>query len=506
MASRIEHDFLYYGEDTVVNNLNAYRNVVPLSSDSAYWSTWQFNDASGNTNQTYVQHGSSVSYTNIDPPYNNLQGNISTYTVVSDAKDTASPQDLTVGVLQQLQLVTIPIFQYALFSSGNMEISCGEPFDITGPVHSNGHLYVEPDSTMTFESEVGAVLDILYQRDPLDTRHSPAGHAFFAEANQPSSPVPYLTLPIGMDNTPEAVREIIEPPPLGEDLNSPLGILRYYNSCNMLVTVSDTGVSASINHGATPIPTDELMTFVSIDNNFYDAREGKTVKPIDLNIENLVAWGRTNTHLLNPSSVYVDDRRTPLTLSASDLGAVRVFKGATLPLNGLTVATGRPLYVQGDYNSDSANRGTANTSLTEPASLVADAITILSDGWTDPNSTSPVGSRLAEDTTVNAAFLTGVVETTLGQYSGGMENFPRFLETWGSVKFTYNGSMIKMFPSLYATNAWENNNNIYKPPTRNWALDTNFRDPLKLPPKTPRVLKVFRHQWATLPPGQTVAP
>ena len=66
-----------------------------------------------------------------------------------------------------------------------------------------------------------------------------------------------------------------------------------------------------------------------------------------------------------------------------------------------------------------------------------------------------MASRVASSTTVNAAFLTGAVDTTLGHYSGGMENFPRFLETWGSANvFTYNGSMIKMFPSLYATNFW----------------------------------------------------
>ena len=231
VVSQISHDFLYYGEDTVINNLNSYRNVVPLSSDSAYWSTWQFNDASGNANQTYVQRENSVSYTNVDPPYNNLHGNISTYTVVSDAKDTASPQDLTVGVRQQLQLLTIPIFQYALFSSGNMEISCGQPFDITGPVHSNGHLYVEPDSSMTFESEVGAVLDVLFSRDPFDTRGHPAGGVTYVEhaLGQPQSGVPFLTLPIGTDNTPEAVREIIEPPPPGGDIpGSAIIQLRYY--------------------------------------------------------------------------------------------------------------------------------------------------------------------------------------------------------------------------------------------------------------------------------------
>ena len=80
-----------------------------------------------------------VSYTVLDSPYTGLQGYVSTYTVVSHAQDTASPQNVTGGVLQQLQLASIPIFQFAMYSSGEMEISCGQPFNITGPVHSNGH-------------------------------------------------------------------------------------------------------------------------------------------------------------------------------------------------------------------------------------------------------------------------------------------------------------------------------------------------------------------------------
>ncbi|HKW28674.1 MAG TPA: hypothetical protein VJT54_05015, partial [Verrucomicrobiae bacterium] len=69
-----------------------------------------------------------------------------------------------------------------------------------------------------------------------------------------------------------------------------------------------------------------------------------------------------------------------------------------------------------------------------------------------------------------------------------------------------NGSMIKLFPSLYATNAWNNNNNIYSPPKRNWAYDVNFDDPTKLPPKTPSLLKVIRGRWANVAPGQNAAP
>ena len=88
---------------------------------------------------------------------------------------------------------------------------------------------------------------------------------------------------------------------------------------------------------------------------------------------------------------------------------------------------------------------------------------------------------------------------------GGMENFPRFLETWGAANtFTYNGSMVKMFSSLYATNVW-GKANVYSPPKRNWAYDVNFNDATKLPPLTPSLLKVFRGQWATVAPNTTVA-
>jgi hypothetical protein len=511
VVSQINRDFLYGGESLVINKLDSYRqNTVPSSSDSAYWSTWQFDDASGNPGQTYVQRGTSVSYVSINPPYTNLQAFVSTYTVVSNAKDTASPQDLTAGVLQQLQLARIPIFQFAMYSSGNMEISCGQPFDITGPVHSNGKLYIEPDSSMTFESAVTAVVTNVFQRDPLDTRRPPSGGVVYVKLDQKKSPVAALTLPIGTNNTPEAIREIIEPPRPGEDPNSPIGRLRYYNQCDMLLIASDNGIisasSGGFNNFSTKnIPTNEVALFVSTANSFWDAREGKTVRPIDIDIGALKSWSETNTNLRfaligsNLTSVYVVDQRT---LSGNSLGAVRVRNGLQLPTNGLTVATGRPLYVRGNYNQQNpANLGTANTSTTRPASLVADAITILSESWQDTYGNSLHG---ATATTVNAAFLTGVVETTLGHYSGGMENFPRFLESWGPTIFTYNGSMIKMFPSLHATNVW-GKPNVYDPPARNWAYDANFNDPTKLPPKTPSLLKVIRSQWATVPPGTNVA-
>jgi len=507
VLTRMTRDYLTGGNQRVVDNLASYRLVVPDASDSPEWRNWEFNDANNNIGQTFVQAGDKTNYVVLNSAYTGLRAFVSTYQIVSHARQATLLQPVVGGVLQEIQLARIPVFQFAMYSSGDMEISCGQPLTIGGRVHANDHLYVEPDNKMTFQSDVTAVTSILFQRHPLDTRSSPSGSALYEHPELKVSPVAPMTLPIGTTNTPQAIRDIVQPPPSGEDINSPLARLRYYNLVDMILVVSNSGVSATsgrANNFATSVPTNELDAIVTLTNSFYDAREGKTVRPIDINVGALTAWSSANSSLGSISSLYVVDWRTTL---GSDLAAVRLSNGLKLPAKGLTVATARPLYVWGHFNqASSANLGTTNTSSTKPASLVADAVTILSTNWTDANSTSGLSSRAAKPTTVNAAILTGVVETTSGKYSGGMENFPRFLESWGSGNtLTYNGSMVKMFPSLYATNAW-GTSTVYDPPKRDWAYDMNFNDATKLPPLTPSLLKVIRGQWATVAPGKnTVA-
>jgi hypothetical protein len=513
--TRMSSDYLNAGEVQVVANLSSYRATVPTGSDSSYWTNWEFNDAQGNIGSTFVQQGAVSNYQVLTGAYAGLTGFASTYTVVSDAREPNMPQNVVAGVLEAVQLTRIPIFQFAMYSSGEMEVSCGQPFVVTGPVHANGPLYVEPDSLLTFQSGVTAVGNVVFGRDPLDTRGNPAGAVTYDDPNSPKSGQPALTLPIGTTNTPQAVREIIEPPQPFELASSPIGRERYYNQCDMLLVVSNTTITATsgaFNFWGTVIASNELALFASTNSSFFDSREGKTVYPVDINVSALVTWS-TNvsaTNYLraalgrNMCSLYVWDRRT---LPATDLGAVRMVNGAQLPPLGLTVATGDPLYVLGHYNQPAAtNIGTANTSTCLPASLVADAVTILSPNWHDVNSLLPLALRGAAPTTVNAAILAGEVDTTLGHYSGGMENFPRFLESWGAANpLTYNGSMVKMFPSLYATNVW-GQANVYNPPKRNWAYDINFNNPSKLPPLTPSLQVVSRSQWAALAPNQTSAP
>jgi hypothetical protein len=515
--ARMNKDFLDGGGWAVSQNLNTYRATVPTSADSAYWANWEFSNASGLAGQTYVQQGMLTNYMVLTGPYAGLRGFVSTFTLVSNAREVNSIQNVVAGVMEQADFAEIPIFQFALYTSGDMEISCGQPFVVTGRVHSNKNLYVEPDNALTFQSSVTAVGDILFQRAPGDSRGSPAGSVVYQVKPEPDAPS--LVLPIGTNNTPMTIREIIQPPPFGESPASPLGHERYYNEANLLITVSDSGVTATsgqqVDNFATPVPVNEINSFLTLTNSFWDSRESKTILPVDLDIAALKAWSATNTdvrYALAPkavggrdiNSVYVYDKRT---VKAGKLGAVRVRNGLVLPPLGLTVASADPIYVLGNFNqTNAANLGTANTTTTLPSSLVGDAVTILSVNWADTNSTKPLASRAAKPTTVNAAILAGAVDTANGNYSGGMENFPRFLEAWGLANpFTYNGSMVKMFPSLYATSIW-GTSGIYDPPKRNWAYDLNFNDPNKLPPLTPRLLTFNRKLWTTIAPNSTTPP
>lgn len=509
VISQMTRDYFNGGNVEVANNLANYRANVPNATDSGYWNDWQFNDTV-NVGRTHVQAGAATNYVLANTAYAGLRAFATTYRVAAHARLTGTSENVVGGVLQELHLARIPIFQFAMYSSSDMEISCGQPFTVTGRVHANGKLYVEPDNALTFQSDVTAVQEILFQRHPADCRGNPGGSVVYQV--EPETPVPALTLPIGTSNSPAAIREILFPPPAGESPDSPMGQQRFYNQAKLIITVSNDSVTATsgrLNNFSTPVPTNELASFITTTNSFRDAREEKTVLPIDINVGMLTVWGATNKSLSTVvgsngvNSVYVLDRRT---LAGNQLGAVRVSNGRTLPPSGLSIATARPLYVQGHYNqTNTANLGQNNTAGTKPAAFMADAVTILSEAWNDANSTSAVGSRTAASTTVNAAILTGVVETSNCNYSGGMENFPRFLETWGSSRiFTYNGSMVRMFPSFYATNVW-GKANVYAPPARRWAYDVNFSDPLRLPPMTPGLLTVLRGSWATIAPDKNYA-
>ncbi|MGA3284291.1 MAG: hypothetical protein ABSD57_07525 [Verrucomicrobiota bacterium] len=257
---------------------------------------------------------------------------------------------------------------------------------------------------------------------------------------------------------------------------------------------------------------------------FYDWREGwnagngppKTVQAVQIDIAKFNSW-LTNTAANNGGKTYNDLCQLPshkshpidsifvynaVPLTATTLPTARVVNGGMLPSQtapyGFTVVTPMPLYVYGNYNvsnSLGSSLGQNSTTYTWPAALMADAITILSTNWLDANS-APAnkavctsGGPTPKTTTVNAAMLEGIVPSTNGIYSGGLENFLRLLENWsGGVPLWYNGSFIVMFPSQYATNYQQITGKYYNAPVRCWAFDTNFVQLAGLPPLTPTVV------------------
>ena len=510
VLSRISTDFQSGGEAGVYANLANYRLLVPTSAETTVWSGFDFNNAAGTGDRTHVTRSYANIYTNLDSQYSGLRGMASAYRVVSNARDNTG-----IGVVgavgQEVQIATIPVYQFAIFYNVNLEIQPGANMVVNGRVHGNANLYVDPSATLTFKSDVTAVGTIADAKAPGDGRGNQGGSTIYqAEAD---GKVAALTLPIGTNNSSAAVREIIQVPPSGESLTSAMGQQRFYNKADIVITVTNNSIRVTSGPNAsspnTVITTNATWISSAVKTNaaFADNREGKTVHPIDISVtglSNILSAINSNPGLRTSASgagyvVYVNDRRS---LGSGKLNAVRIKDGSRLPTGGLTLVTARPLYVQGHFNAPTGTeQGSTNTINTQPASLVGDAINVLSTSWSD--STSISSPPTANHTTVNAAFLAGIVEShTHNTYSGGVENYPRFLENWAGKNFTYNGSMVVMYGSQYATNKW-GKDNVYNPPNRNWAFDLNFLDPTKLPPATPQVRTMIRGKWQVLASGST---
>jgi hypothetical protein len=185
-----------------------------------------------------------------------------------------------------------------------------------------------------------------------------------------------------------------------------------------------------------------------------------------------------------------------------------VSDGADLP-GAFTVATDRPIYVQGDYN----NYGGDN--FRQPASLVGDVITVLSNNCDDrPKPLDPTkllttnksidcgvtaGQKVATPTTTNAAYLSFTDQSSgnidgswsgVVDYSGGLNNYMRMVENWAGQLYTYRGSFVSLgIPQEFDGNYLAGGaGGYYNVPNRNFGFDTNFNSFNLLPPLTPRVI------------------
>ena len=474
-------------------------------------------------------------------------------TASSTATAQNQPYSVPATVSEKFQLVNIPLCQFAIFYNMDLEICPGGNMTVNGPTYANGQIYADPASgaTLTFAGTVNTTApSVIYARSPNDPQSStPNPSVDYTDPQSPVTNSPALVLPVGTNsyqfgstnvvaaNNANSVRAILDLPPDGVDPNSQMGQEYLYNQASIIVSNSASGdITAYLQNPnnisrLTPIPnnltnvtstplynkrgsitgytymTNLAYTFAT-NASFYDYREGKTVQAVQLNIGALNTWlsgaGSTyNAQLYNDTGQYIDSvyvyNNAPS--DSSDLPSVRVANGSVLPSQGLTVVTPDPLYVLGNYNATGSALGSTNTANTAPAALIGDALTILSTSWSDSyNSSTSLSSRNAGSTTVNAATLEGIVESTkVGNkkyYSGGVENFLRLLENWSGDTLTYNGSIVVMFDSQYATNFWQSPGIYYNVPTRNWGFDVRFsQSQNNLPPLFPSAPVMMRQGW-----------
>lgn len=503
VLSAVSRDYYLQGESQVYNNMANYAQLVPLTSENAIWSDFTFHNTSGTSGRTYIGRASAWTYTNLQSQYTGLMGMAATYRIISNAKRVGVGTPLNIALRQDVQIATVPLFQFAMFYSIDLEINPGAPMLIGGRVHGNSTIYIDNGAPLTFDGDVTSADNIINDKSPLDPSNRNQASLTFNKEHD--SQVSSLTLPIGTNNSPTAVRAVIEIPPATESPTSLMGKQRMYNKADLIIRVTDAGVVATsglINNFGLVIPSAQISQFLNTGVSFFDKREGKTMQVSQVDVGKLKTWSETNSLLRtllgrDLATLFIADQRTQ---TSSTKQGIRLVNGQTLPSLGLTLATPDPLYVQGHFNVPNAHIGTTNTSLTKPASLMADAITVLSTAWNDSNSSKSLSNRSAANTTVNAAFMAGIVPSNGVRYSGGVENFPRFLEGWGGKKLTYNGSMVVMFPSAYATAPW-GSSDVYGAPNRDWYFDPNFMDGAKLPPGTPQLSTLIRASWAIIPPN-----
>ena len=190
-------------------------------------------------------------------------------------------------------------------------------------------------------------------------------------------------------------------------------------------------------------------------------------------------------------------------------------KGA---VGGFTVAGEEPVYIVGNYNANDAGTGGVGNGHVSSA-VIADTVTLLSNNWSngmsmrsprtmgaaacaaatlaDPSAAN-IG-RQACTTSYRVAIATGKTIpfphpawSLVNDFGtdGGVHNFLRYLENWGGQSSNYEGSLVSLYNSRYAVGVFKCCTIVYSPPQRNYSFDTDFLDPSKMPPGTPRFIDV----------------
>lgn len=460
---------------------------------------------------------------NSPPPGIGMSANAITYNYIA-AADVTMPAlrgSITTKVRRVFQKQQLSPWNYAIFYADPLEIHPGPNLTITGWVHTNSNLYTG-HSSLTFADKVTYGADWSIGFMPGDSSHSADTPA---SPNYPTNLPPATDVqhqPFGLDSTRifsssdanpnnDSWHELIDPPVSG--YTDPLAGSRYYDQAAFKISIAaddsvtvrkaNGNVISNSSGGQDKINYNAIMSAITTGGSIQDNRETSTMRTTTIDVASLVTSLTTSNaavKLKNWNGVLYVTATGP----SGTKPAVKLINGTVLPAGGLTVASQTPVYIQGDYNTGAlnppSNSGDPTTPQVtgynrQPSAVVADAVTILSNSWADTNSFAGLSSRVASNTTVNTAIVSGIVASAGGNYSGGAENFPRFLEDWTGKSFTYYGSMVELFQSKTANGNWRYGGTVYNAPVRKWYFDNNFK--INTPPGSLMIISYLKGRWYT---------
>jgi hypothetical protein len=419
----------------------------------------------------------------------------------------ANSVDVRVG--RRFQTSNTPIFQYGVFYQGNLELAPGKPMTIAGDVSANGSVFL--GSTANGPLTLTQAVRYLANSNPPGVFNQDAnGNTTYRMPNTPvtstlyppifstsqASQVQPLTQPENLQGGVDAqalsstlrpdlfptvndvYRSLIVPPPgvnpnetpstynsaLGDDPT--IGAQRIYNRAGLLITVN-TNNTVTVQQVD---PTTQTMTNVTatyapaitgVGTTVHDMREGKDVAMTTINVGTLTTILAANNPNFN-GVLYVNLMGS----NSTTPGGLRLTNATTTPQTvyntGFSVATNGGLYIQGDYNTTPRADGSIN-----PAMVMGDAVTLLTNAWVDANSSAsmfvngdpsvPSGLRVGtanltngvNQITLNTGILTGNTPATTTNVSGGAQNLVRYLEDMGTntINVLMHGSVGQLFQS-----------------------------------------------------------
>lgn len=397
-------------------------------------------------------------------------------------------------------------FQHAIFYDNDLEWLPGPDMTLSGRVHSNADIYIGTHNLLTVDNEYLRAAGKIFNRRK-DSSGVMAGTVQIRVAG--SSPSSFVAMS-GLDSddatwqadsqtrwngtvrtdvhgvTQRAVPVVGSTAPGGfYDVNADVRIVNG--------TITKGGVALV---EGTDIPVGTITTTTT----FFNNRENKNVRMTEINLRKLAGYSATDTTSPSfpnrlPSNGLMYATRSDA--ASNEQPGIRLVNGAVIErAAGLTIVSNDPMYIQGHYNvpTDSDGNGTLDKPK-KPTAVIADAVNILSVNWNDANDTSSLSSRVAQPTTVNTAFIAGIKPTGGSQYSGGLENYPRFHEDWTSKTLSITGSFVSLWDSQIATGNWVYGGMQYKAPLRNWNYDTSFSSGTTMPPFTPYAVEMVKTAW-----------